>query len=316
MDSIDVIALGGNAILPAGKAGTIGEQISITRTAMEQIVGLVSEGRHIVLTHGNGPIVGNIVVRNEAARHTIPPMPLDVCGADSQGGIGYMMQQTVRNVLREKNIDRDVVSLITQVEVDANDPAFKNPVKPIGPFYNEEQAKQLRAEMGWSMVKVYDKGYRRVVPSPYPIKIIEKDVIKRLVTAGVITITVGGGGIPVVYRDGAYRGTEAVIDKDLASSLLARELQAERFFILTDVDAVYRDFASAKAAAIRHVSVEEMKELHDQGQFPDGSMGSKVQAAIEFLEFGGEAVIITTPQDFREALEGKKGTRISGSHGS
>jgi carbamate kinase len=315
MESIDVIALGGNAILPAGKAGTIEEQIAITRTAMEQLVELIALGRHIVLTHGNGPIVGNIVVRNEAARRTIPPMPLDVCGADSQGGIGYMIQQTARNVLRERNIDREVVSLITQVEVDPEDGAFKKPVKPIGPFYSEEQAKQLRSEFGWSMVREYDKGFRRVVPSPYPIRIIEKDVIKQLVSSGVITITVGGGGIPVVYREGAYRGIEAVIDKDLASSLLARELQAERLFILTDVDAVYKDFSSPGATRIGDITVAEMKELHGQGQFPDGSMGSKVQAAIEFLEHGGETVIITAPQDFRDALEGKKGTRISGSHG-
>jgi len=310
MDRLDVIALGGNAILPAGKAGTITEQVAITQTVMTEIAGLVSSGRQVVLTHGNGPIVGNIVIRNEAMKATIPPMPLDVCGADSQGGIGYMIQQTLRNVLREKGRDNEVVSLITQVRVDESDPAFKNPVKPIGPFYSKEEASRLTRERGWKIVADARRGYRRVVPSPYPIEIVEIEVVKNLVRHGTVVITVGGGGIPVVFKDGRYEGVEAVIDKDLASSLLARKLGAERLIIITNIDAVYVDFGKPAARALPAVTLDEVKTLFRQGQFPPGSMGSKVQAAIEFLESGGRSVLIAQPGDLLDAVEGRKGTTI------
>jgi carbamate kinase len=312
MEKLDVIALGGNAILPAGKAGTIMEQVAITETAMTEIAGLVSSGRRVVLTHGNGPIVGNIVIRNEAMKATIPPMPLDVCGADSQGGIGYMIQQTLRNVLRDEGRDTDVVSVITQVRVDENDPAFNDPVKPIGPFYTEEEAARLSKERGWKIVADARRGYRRVVPSPYPIEIVEIEVVKHLVGRGAVVITVGGGGIPVVLRDGRYEGVEAVIDKDLASALLARMLGAERLIIITSVDAVYVNFGKPTARALSTVTLDEMKALFRQGQFAPGSMGSKVQAAIEFLESGGRSVIIAQPGDLLDAVAGVKGTTIRG----
>jgi carbamate kinase len=310
IETLDVVALGGNAILPVGKTGTIWEQVEITRTAMKEVEGLVAGGRRIVITHGNGPIVGNIVVRNEAMRETIPPMPLDVCGADSQGGIGYMIQQTLRNVLREKGRGEEVASVITQVLVDGKDPAFDKPVKPIGPYYSKEQASRLTDERHWLFAEINDRGYRRIVPSPYPLEIIEIEVIKTLVKEGFIVITVGGGGIPVVSKDGRCEGIEAVIDKDLASSLLARELGAGRVITLTDVDAVYRDFGKPTAEALRRVSLEEIKRFDSEGHFPAGSMGSKIQAAVEFLEHGGNEVVITQPGDLAEAVNGQKGTTI------
>ncbi len=310
MSAIDIIALGGNAILPVGKTGTIQEQVAITRTAMLEIEGLVSDGRHVVLTHGNGPIVGNIVVRNEAMKDSIPPMPLDVCGADSQGGIGYMIQQSLRNVLVERGNESEVVSIITQVLVDVNDPAFQKPVKPIGPYYSESQAVQLRNERGWNIVKDKKQGYRRVVPSPYPMRILEIEVIKSLIRDGTIAITVGGGGIPVVFEDNHYRGIEAVIDKDLASSLLARHLEAERLIIITDVDAVYVDYGKPTQKPLGLVTLEEIKSHFADGQFPAGSMGSKIRASIEFLEYGGESVIITQPGDLLAAVRGEAGTTI------
>jgi carbamate kinase len=310
MKALDVIALGGNAILPAGQAGTIAEQLAITRTAMMEIEGLVESGRHIVITHGNGPIVGNIVVRNEAMKESIPPMPLDICGADSQGGIGYMIQQTLRNALYEKKRRNEVVSVITQVVVDDQDPAFGDPVKPIGPFYSKEEASRLTRERGWKIVSQMRRGYRRVVPSPYPIEIVEIEVIKSLVSNGAVVIAVGGGGIPVVWRNGRLEGVEAVIDKDLASSLLARKLGAERLVVITNVDAVYLDYGQPSARPLGVVSLDKIRAFHRQGQFPAGSMGAKIQAAIEFLESGGESVVITRPGDVLEAVQGRRGTTI------
>lgn len=310
MKKLDIIALGGNAILPPGKPGTIAEQVAITRTAMEEIEGLVAMGREVVLSHGNGPIVGNIVMRNEALKEDIPPMPLDVCGADSQGGIGYMIQQTLRNVLMDRGRRKEVVSVVTQVLVDDDDPAFENPVKPIGPFYSEEDARQLARVAGWNVVEDSNRGYRRVVPSPYPIEIVELGPIKHLIDAGVIVITVGGGGIPVVLREGRYEGIEGVIDKDLASSLLGQRLGAERLIIITCIDAVYVDFGKPTQKPLLQTTVDEVRILHDDGQFPAGSMGSKIQAAIEFLESGGDSVIITDPGNLLEAVAGRKGTTI------
>ena len=310
MEHLDVIALGGNAILPVGSGGTISEQFAVTRQTMEQIADLIEKGRNVILTHGNGPIVGNIVVRNEAARDVIPPMPLDICGADSQGGIGYMIQQTLRNILEARNIRREVVAVITQVLVSPNDTAFSKPVKPIGPYYSKENSVRLKQEKGWSIVKDSNRGYRRVVPSPRPLEIIERNVIERLVAAGTIVITVGGGGIPVVRKRGVLACTEAVVDKDLASSVLARDLHAERLMILTDVDAVYKSFGTPAAAALREVTVDEITSLLQAGEFPPGSMGSKIEAAIEFLRSSGKSVLICQSGDLTAALAGEKGTLV------
>lgn len=310
MENLDVIALGGNAILPAGKAGTIGEQFEVTRTTMQRIVELVRGGRRVVITHGNGPIVGNIVLRNEAASRIVPPMPLDICGADSQGGIGYMIQQTLRNLLVRAGIGKEVVALVTQVVVDENDEAFADPTKPIGPFYNKQEAERLSREKGWKVVEDSHRGYRRVVPSPKPLEIVERCVVENLVAMGVIVITVGGGGVPVVRRNGRLEGVEAVIDKDLASSVLAVGLGARRLIIVTDVDAVYESFGTAKASPIRELPLSRAEELLAQGELPPGSMGSKVEAIVDFLRSGGELGIIAHAHDLEEALAGKKGTRL------
>lgn len=314
MKQLDVIALGGNAILPVGQAGTIYEQFAITRTTMAQIAELVEAGRQVVVTHGNGPIVGNIVLRNEAMRDTIPPMPLGICVADSQGGIGYMIQQVLRNAFKQRGLERDVVTLVTQVSVDADDPAFENPTKPIGPFYDEAHARALAEAEGWAVAEDANRGWRRVVPSPRPRGIVELGVIRRLVEAGCVTITVGGGGIPV-FVDGDERldGVEAVVDKDYASALLARELGAERLIVVTSVDAVYRDFGTPQERRIARMSAEEALALAQE--VPAGSMGAKLRAAAGFVNHSGARAIITRPEDLLAAAAGECGTIIHATDG-
>jgi carbamate kinase len=311
MENLDVIALGGNAILPVGNAGTISEQFAITRVTMDQIAKLVAQGRNVVLTHGNGPIVGNIVLRNEAIRDTIPPMPLGICVADSQGGIGYMIQQVLRNALQQEGIDRNVVTLVTQVRISPNDPALKDPTKPIGPFYTAGEAKQLRANERWQMVEDSNRGYRRVVPSPRPLGIVEEDTIKSLVAAGTIIITVGGGGVPVVAEKGKLEGVEAVIDKDFATSVLAKMLNAARMIIVTDVDAVYEKYGTDDAKPLHHLSVDDAVTMLQGGELPVGSMGSKIEAAVDFVESTGKEALITRPEDILMAVAGSAGTRIT-----
>ncbi len=308
-----VITLGGNAILPAQGTGTFEEQLSITRATMEPIARLVKEGVTVVLSHGNGPIVGNILIRNEAVRDQIPPMPLDVCGADSQGGIGYMMQQALQNELRRQKLERTVATMITQVVVDERDPAFRRPTKPIGPFYSRERARTLATEKGWTVLEDSGRGYRRVVPSPRPLEIVEIEAIRKLVAEGTIVIAAGGGGIPVSRQwDGALHGVEAVIDKDLASSLLGRLLHAEALVIVTGVERVSVNFGKPDQRDIRTATVSELERLLAEGHFPPGSMGPKIQAAIEFIRGGGRTVSITSPGKIREALEGRAGTTIAG----
>ena len=310
MNNLDVIALGGNAILPVGKSGTIGEQFAITRVTMRQIANLVAQGRSVVLTHGNGPIVGNIVLRNEAMRDTIPPMPLGICVADSQGGIGYMIQQVLRNALAQEGIDRDVITVVTQVRISPDDPALDHPTKPIGPFYSAEEARRMENENRWRMVEDSNRGYRRVVPSPRPLEIIEERVIKQLIDAGAIVITVGGGGIPVVVDQGRLDGVEAVIDKDFATAVLAKVLAAERMIIVTNVEAVYKDYGTDRAKPIHTLRLDDAEAMLRGGELPVGSMGSKIEAAVDFVESTGNEAIITHPDSILEALEGKAGTRI------
>jgi len=310
MKNLDVIALGGNAILPVGKSGTISEQFAITRVTMEQIAKLIADGRAVVLTHGNGPIVGNIVLRNEALRETIPPMPLGICVADSQGGIGYMIQQVLHNALVQEGIERDVVTLVTQVRISPSDPALKNPTKPIGPFYTAEEAKTLQEEDHWRMVEESNRGYRRVVPSPRPLEIVEKDIIKRLLDGGSIVVTVGGGGIPVVAENGRLDGVEAVVDKDYATAVLAKMLGAERMIIVTDVDAVYENYGKENAQAIRTLTIDRATAMLQSGQLPAGSMGSKIEAVVDFVDATGNEAIITQPDDILTAIAGEAGTRI------
>jgi carbamate kinase len=310
VNGIDVVALGGNAIIPAGGKGTIDEQRNLTNDTMQQVANLIVSGRKIVLTHGNGPIVGNIVERNEAIKDRIPPMPLDVCGADSQGGIGYMIQQSLRNELEARKLPREVVSIVSQVVVSEDNGAFQNPTKPIGPFYSREDAERLAGEKGWTMKNDADRGYRRVVPSPKPLEIVEADVISRLLAADTVVIAVGGGGIPVVRRNGRLIGIEAVIDKDRAAAVLARNADAERLIILTNVEEVYVRFGEPDQKALGEVSLTEIRKLYESGEFPAGSMGPKIEAAIDFIESGGRRVIISHARRLLDACEGKAGTHI------
>jgi carbamate kinase len=306
-----LITLGGNAILPARGTGTFDEQSAITRMTMQPIAELIRDGMQVVLSHGNGPIVGNILIRNEAARDQIPPMPLDVCGADSQGGIGFMMQQALQNELRRVSVDRTVVTLVTQVVVDERDPAFRRPTKPIGPFYSQDRARLLAKEKGWTVVEDAGRGWRRVVASPRPLEVVEIAAIRKLVAEGVIAIAAGGGGIPVARQwDGSLHGVEAVIDKDLASSLLARLLGCEMLCIVTGVDRVALNYGKPDQRDLDCATAEELSRYAAEGHFPSGSMGPKIQAAIEFVRGGGREVVITSPAKVLEALQGKGGTRI------
>ena len=278
---------------------------------MQPIAQLIEEGVQVVLSHGNGPIVGNILIRNEAVRDQIPPMPLDVCGADSQGGIGYMMQQALQNELRARSVERTVVTVVTQVVVDERDPAFRRPTKPIGPFYTQERARLLAKEKGWTVTEDAGRGWRRVVPSPRPLEVVEIAAIRRLVQDRAVVIAAGGGGIPVSRQwDGSFHGVEAVIDKDLASSLLARLLGMEALCIVTGVDRVALHFGKPDQEDITCATAEELSRYAAEGHFPAGSMGPKIQAAIEFVRGGGREVVITSPARLKESLEGNGGTRV------
>jgi carbamate kinase len=306
-----VIALGGNSLIPVGKEGTIEEQIELTQATMAHVAELIKAGHRVVLTHGNGPVVGNIVIRNELAKDQIPPMPLDICGADSEGGIGYMIQQSLQNQLVGMGIDKVVFTIITQVVVDRDDSAFEKPTKPIGPFYSRDEARDIAREKGWAVIEDSGRGYRRVVPSPRPLQIVESAAIERAVELGAIVIAVGGGGIPVVKDEqGRLKGVEAVIDKDRASSVLATQLKADVFVILTGEEKVALSYGQADQRNLDVMTVAEAGRYLADGEFPPGSMGPKIEAAIEFLKAGGKQVIITKPELLSLALEGKHCTSI------
>lgn len=311
MKKIVIISIGGNTLIRSSEKGTIEEQFEHAKAAISHVIKIIEKGYKVVITHGNGPIVGNILIRNEAAKKIIPPMPLYICNADSEGGIGFMIQQTLYNQLKKKGIKKDVVTVITQLVVDKNDPAFLNPTKPIGPFYTKEEADILKNEKGWFMIEDSNRGYRRVVPSPRPLKVIEADAIKKLADAGAIVIAAGGGGVPVVeLQNGDLSGVDAVIDKDLATSLLAKNIGAEFFINLTQIDKVYINFGKADQTGLNNLTVSDAKKYLSQGEFAPGSMGPKIEAAIEFLEAGGKEVIITTPELIEKAMEKMAGTRI------
>ncbi len=311
MPSRIVLSLGGNAILPASGPGIIEEQFRVTEATMAQVLELLRSGERVILTHGNGPIVGNILIRNEAAADRIPPTPLYICGADSQGGIGLMLQQALHNVSNREGIDTHVVTVITQTVVDPQDPAFANPTKPIGPFYTAEEARTLECEREWRMTEDAGRGWRRVVASPDPIRIVELESIRTLIEIGQVVIAAGGGGIPVAQTEsGEYRGVEAVIDKDLASVVLAAAVGAERLVIVTVVDRVALHFGTPQQQDLDSMTLAEARRYYDEGHFPPGSMGPKILGAIRFLERGGKEVLVTSPQRLRDALAGKAGTRI------
>lgn len=310
-DELLVITLGGNAVLPVGKSGSIDEQFELTRASMSHVAALSKAGVRLVLSHGNGPIVGNIVIRNECASHLVTPMPLFICGADSQGGIGFMIQNALRNELHLAGSSQTVVSLVTQVEVDPGDPAFANPSKPIGPFYREDEARVMIEQKGWTMNEDAGRGWRRVVPSPEPKRIVEWEAIKKLVDAGILTISTGGGGIPVrMNREGLLKGVDAVIDKDLAAVVLGASLGATSLIFITGVRKVAIGYGTPEQRDLDLISSAELKDYQAAGEFPAGSMGPKMEAALRFLEQGGREVIVCSPEDLGAALDGKAGTRI------
>jgi len=310
MGKLAVVAIGGNSITKAGQRGTIAEQFANARETASHIAGMIEKGWDVVITHGNGPQVGNILLRAEMASTVLPNLPLDTCGADSQGGMGYMIQQVLGSELAKKGITRDVVTVVTQVVVDANDPAFQNPAKPIGPFYTREEAERRRDEDGWDIVKDANRGYRRVVASPIPVRVVEANSIKALLEAGSLVIGVGGGGIPVIEEPGGLKGVEAVIDKDHASRLLANDIGASMLVISTDVEQVALNFGKENETRLGRMTVAEAKQYFEEGHFAPGSMGPKVLAGIAFIEAGGDEVLITNPESIGRALDGETGTRI------
>jgi carbamate kinase len=313
-----VVALGGNCILRAGQKGTIEEQYENLRRTAEQLLGLLSGKSRIVVTHGNGPQVGNLLLASTMAQAVVPPMPLDICGAATEGFMGYMIQNTLANCLRQAGAPHNITTVISQVVVDRNDPAFQSPSKPIGPFYTESEAARLRDEKGWHIVQDSARGYRRVVASPIPVSLQQARIIKSMLDAGEIVVAVGGGGIPCIREQNRnLSGVEAVIDKDYASARLAIEIDADVLFILTAVEHVYRDFATPRQKALKNLTVAESKKLLDEGQFGKGSMEPKIRAAVMFLEEADSnrgrvrEVIITLPETALAALQGKTGTRIT-----
>ena len=314
-----VIALGGNMILRAKQQGSAEEQYENLRHTTDQLLDLLKGGNRVVITHGNGPQVGNLLLAYETAKAVVPPLPLDICGAATQGSMGYMIQNTLANCLRQAGAPHNITTVVTEVIVDKNDPAFHNPSKPIGPFYSASQAEQLRQEKGWDIVEDSARGYRRVVSSPMPLHIQQSRIIKSMLNAGEIVIAVGGGGIPVVREDNRdLCGIEAVIDKDFASARLAIELDADVLLILTAVEHVYRDFATPQQQVLKKLDLAEAKGLLKEGHFGKGSMEPKIMAAVMFLEETDidpsreREVIITLPEVVVRALEGKTGTRITG----
>ncbi|MBR6007090.1 MAG: carbamate kinase [Clostridia bacterium] len=307
-----VIALGGNALQEAGKPATAESQLEVVEKTSEFIADIIENGYNVVLAHGNGPQVGRIVIQNEYAASQTPAMPFDVCGAMSQGYIGYHMQQGLEKVLRARGCNKRVVTVVTQVVVDKDDPKFKNPSKPIGPFYNEATAKQLAEEKGYTMKEDAGRGWRRVVASPMPVEIVELDAVKCLIDGGFIPITVGGGGIPVIKDEkGNYIGTAAVIDKDLASEKLAEDIDADALVILTAVENVCINFGKPEQKKLSTMTVAEARQYIAEGQFAPGSMLPKVEAAIKFVESKpGRKAIITSLDKAVEALAEKAGTTV------
>ena len=306
-----LIAFGGNALLPETQRGVQDEQVKNAEKAARLMVHIVRKGYELIIVHGNGPQVGNLLIQMEEAVTKIPPYTLDVCDAMTEGSMGFMLERAITNELRRLSIDKDAITLVTPVLVDRNDPAFDKPPKPVGPFYTKYRAQQLAREKKWAMVEDAGRGWRKVVPSPKPIDIVPKLIIHDLVEAGRIVIAAGGGGIPVILNGrGLYEGVEAVIDKDYASSLIAREVKVDLFIILTGTEKVFVDFGKPTQRELSVLPVAEAREYLDQGQFPPGSMGAKIRAAIEYIQAGGKEVLITDAAHLKAALIGRSGTRI------
>ncbi len=306
-----LVAIGGNSLIRAGEKGTVAEQLANARQTAKAIVGLIRTGYKLVLTHGNGPQVGAQLLRSERASDQVPRQPLDVCGAASQGEIGYLLSRSLKDELASQHLSVPIVSIMTQTIVSANDPAMSHPTKPIGPFYSRAEAERRREAEGWSIVEDAARGYRRVVPSPEPLEIVELEVIREMVANGVLVIAAGGGGIPVVTdADGRLQGVEAVIDKDRASALLASELGVDLFVISTDEDFVYLDYKKPTQTPLTTVTSSELQTFLEAGQFPQGNMGPKVESALRFLRAGGKEAIITSYPHMCAAVSGSEGTHI------
>lgn len=307
-----VLALGGNAIIQAGQQGTIAQQFANTRGSLGGVVELIEQGYKLAITHGNGPQVGNLLIQQLAGiEKNIAPLPLGVLNAATEGTMGYMIEQSLQNCLRTNGIQRNVVTIVSQVRVDKDDPSIKAPSKPVGPFFNKEQADQFAADYGWNMVEDAGRGYRQVVPSPRPLEIVQATTIEKLVEEGNIVIACGGGGIPYyIDADNNFEGLDAVIDKDFASALLALEIKADLLVILTGVEKVAVNFGTENQKDLAELTIDEAKAYHAEGQFPKGSMGPKILAAIDFIENGGKEVLITSIEKIVDAFAGKTGTRI------
>lgn len=306
-----VVAIGGNAVNKPGEKATSGNMLRNIAETTEFLVDMVDGDYELVITHGNGPQVGNLLIQQDMAKEKIPPFPIDVNDAQTQGSLGFMIAQSLRNSFVKRGLNREVCAVVTQIVVDPEDQAFANPTKPVGPFYSEEEGKRIAAEKGWHFVEDSGRGWRRVVPSPMPLDIVEKNSIIKLLEADVITIAAGGGGIPVEKTgSGMLEGVEAVIDKDRASALLAREINATELIILTGVDVVYLNYGKPEEKILREIKVSEAKEYLTGGQFPKGSMGPKIEAAVSFVEETGRKCLITSMEKLSSALKGETGTLI------
>jgi len=311
MAKVAVVAIGGNSLIKDKDHQTVPDQFAATRETCVHIADMIEQGWEVVITHGNGPQVGFILMRSELASRVLHTVPLDSCGADTQGAIGYMIQQSLGNEFQKRGVQKPIATVVTQVVVDKDDPAFENPTKPIGPFYDETRAKRYQDEEGWHIMDDAGRGWRRVVPSPIPMRIVEQEAIKALIGLGFVVIGVGGGGIPVVEEDGSLRGVQAVIDKDYASGLLATGINADLFLISTAVEKVALNYGKPNQVDLDRMTLSEAKNYLQEGHFPPGSMGPKIKAVIKFLEEGGKEALITSPENLARALRGETGTRIT-----
>jgi len=307
---VAVVAIGGNSLITKDRQ-TVPDQFAITRETTRHIASMIRRGWDVVVTHGNGPQVGFILLRSELSSHVLHTVPLDSCGADTQGALGYMIQQCLYNDFLRLGMDKQAVTVVTQAIVNQDDPAFQNPTKPIGPFYDQEKALRYQEERGWTVAEDAGRGWRQVVPSPLPREIVERDAILELVQKGYTVIAVGGGGIPVVRDEqGQLKGVEAVIDKDYASSLLATAIQADLFLISTAVEKVALNFNTPDQVDLDCLSLSQAQKYLAEGHFPPGSMGPKIQAIIWYLEKGGKEALVTSPENMERALAGETGTRF------
>ncbi len=311
MKKTAVIAIGGNSLIKPGQKGSVNDQFNAVQETVDNIMNIINLGYDVVITHGNGPQIGNVLIQSESAKELVPSLPMDYCGAFTQGGMGYMIQQSLQNAITERKLNKNVATIISQVVVDQNDPAFKTPTKPVGPFYKSVKEIEDRINKeGWIVKEDAGRGYRRVVPSPKPVEILELESIKHLINQGTLVVSVGGGGIPVIKNGKGLQGIAAVIDKDFASSLLASKLGADLFIISTGVPKVAINYNKENQKWLDDLSLNQCKDLKDQGHFAPGSMLPKIEASVKFLQNGGKEVIITSPDKLFAAVKGETGTHI------